>query len=73
MSDRKEITYLKAPECFLTFWTQLWASVHEPLGGFSRQLVSIRMPSEWEGTIPNEVGHDEKSRFLLVVGSLFGS
>jgi len=68
-----EMMYLKAPECLLAFWTQLGASAHKPLSGFGRQFVGIGMPSEREGTIPDEVGHDEVSRRLLFVAGLSGS
>ena len=30
------------------------------------------MPPEWEGTVPDEVGHDEVSRCLLFVAGLPG-
>lgn len=57
----------------LAFRTQLRTSVHEPLSGIGRQLVGIGMPSEGEGAIPDEVGHDEVSRCLLFVADLPGS
>jgi len=69
----QEITYLKTPERFLAFWTQLGASVHEPFGGFSRQLVSIGMPSKREGAIPDEVRHNKIGRRLFFVANLPGN
>ena len=62
---------MKTPECLFAFRAQLGASIHEPLGRFSSQLVGVGMPSKREGAIPNEIRHNKVSRGLLIVTSLF--